>query len=116
MRKSKVWGIVMVVIGMAFIIGGMSRYSNAVFLGKDMITMNIAIAGEIKNTAVKDSVNPDYNRLVGLGKLSSLALALLGLSFSIMGTFLIKKEMLTLTVSKKADDYIDHLNGPRFKP
>ena len=116
MRKYRVLGIVMVVVGVAFIIGGMSRYSDAVFLGKDILTMNTAIAGELKKTAMQDTVNPDYNRLIGLGKISSLALALLGFSFSIMGTLVMKKEILRLTDSKKADDYINHLNGPRFKP
>jgi len=115
MSPKKIWGIVFIVLGVVGIIGGFSRYHNTAFYGKEILTMNAAVAGEVKKLGMGNFFNADYEGLIRREKFISVISIILGISFSIFGTFMIKDETPRPAIDTEEDEETEPLDGHRFK-
>ena len=77
--------------------------------------MNAAVAGEVKKLEMGNILNTDYEGLIRRERFLSLISVLLGISFSILGTFVIKKETTMPADDLEEEDDTEYLDGPRFK-
>ena len=115
MSPKKIWGIVFIVLGVVAVIIGMSRYHDTVFYGNEILSMNAAVAGEVKKLGMGNLFNADYEGLIRREKFISVISILLGISFSIFGTFMIKDETPRPALDTEEYEVTGTLDGHRFK-
>ncbi len=115
MSPKIIWGIIFIVLGVVGIIGCFSRYHNTAFYGNEILSMNAAVASEIKKMGMGNILNTDYEGLIRREKILSLISVLGGIAFSILGTFMIKEETPRHDFNIEEDYETELLDGHRFK-
>jgi hypothetical protein len=104
----------LIVVGVVAVIGGASRYYDTVFYGNEILSMNAAVAAEANKYGLGKLVNMDYRGLIQREKLIAVVSVLLGISFAVLGTFMIKDQKKPSYDSEEDDD-VKMSEDPRFR-
>jgi len=113
MSSKKVWGMVLIIVGVVAVIGGISRYNDTASYGNEILSIKSAVAGETDKLEVGKVTGMDYQGRIQREKFIAVSTLLFGFSLAVLGTYLIKYE--TKLNYASVDDALEMFDEPRFK-
>ena len=120
MEPKKVWGVVLIVLGVFFVLGGIHRYSVANFYEKEISSLDKAMQSmdkEYLKTFGNSNANlfsafydkNENEKLFKNAKISCIFSVLLGIACSVFGTFLLKKTNTKIPIEPIVKKNFDEL-------
>lgn len=115
MNPKRVWGIVLIVLGVIAVLQGLNSYHGMKVADSGVRSMDAAISNFESTFGVKIPDNTHYEALSRREKWLSLMTVLLGISLSIIGTYMIKENQPTRSIDLWEDVDTDDLDSRPFK-
>lgn len=101
MTPKKIWGVIIIVVGIFMIFNGATKSYEAEFFGNEIMSME----RQISNYGGSNFSNSrKYQKLIEQEKNNGLAGVLLGISMAIGGTLLLRDKRNTITTKTKDDN------------
>jgi ABC-type phosphate/phosphonate transport system permease subunit len=115
MTPKKVWGVILIVLGVLSIIGGFQNFYVADFAEKEIISINDQFSKISPKFSLKNFDNTDYARKFKETRLNALFGILFGILLSIIGTCMLKERKVKMVYSEKKEVEQEVWDEPKFR-
>ncbi len=116
MNPKRVWGIILIVVGVIAVIGGGGSYYQTTVFGNEILSMTETTFRLAARFGLGNLDTTDYRGLIVREQVLSIVTAVMGILFCIAGTLMIQdKEPRVVTVMYRDDWDGEDWNQARFK-